>query len=71
MVPLQGGEQKYTVKGYCYTGGGRKVIRVELSTDGGKTWTLTKINRPEVRARNRMSPPVTACTQPEVASTGA
>ena len=28
VVPLQGGEQKYTVKGYCYTGGGRKVIRV-------------------------------------------
>lgn len=47
VVPLTGGEQKYTVSGYCYTGGGRKIIRVELSTDGGKTWTLTKIKRTE------------------------
>jgi len=47
LVPLTGGSQKYTVQGYCYTGGGRKVIRVELSTDGGKTWTLTKLKRHE------------------------
>mmetsp|Transcript_41391 Transcript_41391/g.100458 ORF Transcript_41391/g.100458 Transcript_41391/m.100458 type:complete len:814 (-) Transcript_41391:553-2994(-) len=47
VVPLTGAEQRYTVRGYCYTGGGRKVIRVELSTDGGKSWTLTKIKRPE------------------------
>ena len=47
VVPLTGGSQKYTVQGYCYTGGGRKVIRVELSTDGGKTWTLTKLKRHE------------------------
>jgi len=45
IVPLKGKGQKLPISGYCYTGGGRKVIRVELSTDGGKTWTLTKINR--------------------------
>ena len=35
------------VRGYCYTGGGRKVIRVEVSIDGGKTWTLSKLTHPE------------------------
>uniref|UniRef100_A0A7S0L9G1 Nitrate reductase n=1 Tax=Coccolithus braarudii TaxID=221442 RepID=A0A7S0L9G1_9EUKA len=47
VVTLSGGKQPYTVKGYCYSGGGRKVIRVELSVDNGKTWTLTKLNHPE------------------------
>ena len=35
----------YTVKGYAYTGGGRKVIRVEVSLDDGKTWRLAEIDR--------------------------
>ena len=35
----------YTVKGYAYTGGGRKVIRVEVSLDAGKTWRLAEIDR--------------------------
>jgi len=47
VIPLKGGAQPHTVSGYCYTGGGRKIIRVELSVDGGKNWVLTKINRPE------------------------
>jgi len=37
----------YKVQGYCYTGGGRKVIRVEVSINGGKTWTLSKLTHPE------------------------
>ncbi|KXS10851.1 molybdopterin binding oxidoreductase [Gonapodya prolifera JEL478] len=28
------------VKGYAYTGGGRRIIRVELSVDNGQTWHL-------------------------------
>lgn len=31
------------MKGYAYTGGGRKVIRVEVSLDAGKTWKQAKI----------------------------
>jgi sulfite oxidase len=27
-----------TVKGYAYSGGGRGIIRVDVSIDGGKTW---------------------------------
>jgi nitrate reductase (NAD(P)H) len=34
----------YEVGGYAYTGGGRRITRVELSTDGGKHWELCKIN---------------------------
>jgi len=47
LLLVQGRDQKYTVKGYCYSGGGRKVIRVELSIDGGENWVLTKLNHPE------------------------
>ena len=47
LLPLTGKGQTYTVAGYCYTGGGRKVIRVEISTDGGETWSLTTITKRE------------------------
>lgn len=39
----------YTIKGYAYTGGGRKVTRVEVSFDGGLTWRLCKLDYPEER----------------------
>jgi len=47
VVRLDKAHKTYTVKGYCYSGGGRKVIRVEVSIDGGKTWTLSKLRHPE------------------------
>lgn len=28
-----------TIKGYAWSGGGRNIIRVDVSIDGGKTWT--------------------------------
>jgi nitrate reductase (NAD(P)H) len=37
----------YTVSGYAYTGGGRMVTRVEVSTDGGVHWNLAKLERKE------------------------
>ncbi|CAG8440928.1 15057_t:CDS:2 [Funneliformis caledonium] len=40
---------EYTLKGYAYTGGGRKVIRVEITLDDGKTWLLTNLDFPETR----------------------
>lgn len=33
----------YTVRGYAYSGGGRKINRVELSIDGGNTWDLCEL----------------------------
>ncbi|CAD7704946.1 unnamed protein product [Ostreobium quekettii] len=35
----------YNMKGYAYTGGGRKVIRVEVSLDDGKSWRQARIHR--------------------------
>lgn len=36
------GSEEYVVEGYAYSGGGRKVIRVELTLDNGKSWFLCK-----------------------------
>jgi len=35
-------KEPLTVSGYCYTGGGRPVGRVEVSVDGGATWRIAK-----------------------------
>ncbi|KAH7296256.1 hypothetical protein KP509_26G016000 [Ceratopteris richardii] len=37
----------YTLHGYAYSGGGRKVIRVEVSMDRGETWLLCHTQHPE------------------------
>jgi nitrate reductase (NAD(P)H) len=37
----------YTVKGYAYAGGGRRVTRVEISSDDGNTWRLANVTYPE------------------------
>jgi DMSO/TMAO reductase YedYZ molybdopterin-dependent catalytic subunit len=37
-------EKKYIMKGYAYSGGGRKVIRCEVSFDQGLSWKLADIN---------------------------
>ncbi|EDU47880.1 nitrate reductase [Pyrenophora tritici-repentis Pt-1C-BFP] len=41
----------YNVRGYAYSGGGRRVTRCELSLDKGKTWRLAKIDYAEDRYR--------------------
>ncbi|KAE8148936.1 hypothetical protein BDV25DRAFT_130810 [Aspergillus avenaceus] len=42
----------YTVKGYAYAGGGRRVNRVEISIDKGKTWRLAEIEYAEDKYRD-------------------
>jgi nitrate reductase (NAD(P)H) len=37
----------YTMQGYAYAGGGRRVARVEISLDGGDNWTLVSLTYPE------------------------
>ena len=34
-----------TIKGYAYSGGGRGIVRVDVSADGGKTWTTAALGR--------------------------
>ena len=42
-----------TIKGYAWSGGGRGILRVDVSTDGGKTWHNAKLNQVK-QPRNRM-----------------
>lgn len=35
------------IEGYAYTGGGRRITRVEVTLDDGKTWKLAEIIYPE------------------------
>jgi nitrate reductase (NAD(P)H) len=53
LMVLNGGT--YTIKGYAYSGGGRKVTRVEISFDGGTSWKLCKAEYPEERASHAPS----------------
>ncbi|KXS99201.1 hypothetical protein AC578_3025 [Pseudocercospora eumusae] len=49
---LVGAQKDYRVKGYAYGGGGRRVTRVEISLDKGKTWRLANIDYAEDRYRD-------------------
>ncbi|XP_043715008.1 nitrate reductase [NADH]-like [Telopea speciosissima] len=37
-------QRPYKLKGYAYTGGGRKIIRVEVTLDGGETWMVCHLD---------------------------
>ena len=42
-------EGEITVKGYAWSGGGRSIVRVDVSIDGGKTWQAASLNQEETR----------------------
>jgi nitrate reductase (NAD(P)H) len=46
-LSLVSGPVIYKVRGYAYGGGGRRVTRVEITSDKGKSWTLANIHYPE------------------------
>jgi nitrate reductase (NAD(P)H) len=48
---LTGSPNTYRARGYAYSGGGRRVTRVEISLDKGKTWRLADIEYAEDRYR--------------------
>lgn len=52
QLSLVGGPESYVVKGYAYGGGGRRITRVELSLDKGKSWSLANIEYPEDKYRD-------------------
>lgn len=45
--------QSYTLAGYAYAGGGRRVTRVEITLDAGVSWELAAIVYPEDAYRSR------------------
>ncbi|KAA8538551.1 hypothetical protein F0562_028255 [Nyssa sinensis] len=40
-------QRPYTLKGYAYSGGGKKVTRVEVTIDNGETWHVCTVDYPE------------------------
>lgn len=46
-----GAPKSYRAKGYAYGGGGRRITRVEVTLDKGKTWRLANIDYAEDRYR--------------------
>ena len=46
-VSLLAGSETYRAKGYAYGGGGRRITRVEISLDKGRSWMLADIDYPE------------------------
>jgi len=40
-------DKDYEMAGYAYTGGGRKITRVEITLDGGTHWELAELQRKE------------------------
>ncbi|OIT33090.1 PREDICTED: nitrate reductase [NADH] 2 [Nicotiana attenuata] len=40
-------QRPYTLRGYAYSGGGKKVTRVEVTLDGGETWQVSTLDHPE------------------------
>ncbi|KAH6687963.1 nitrate reductase [Plectosphaerella plurivora] len=46
-ISLKTGPETYKVRGYAYGGGGRRITRVELTLDKGRTWTRANVNYPE------------------------
>jgi len=51
QLALTGEPRSYRVEGYAYGGGGRRITRVEVTLDKGKTWRLAKIDYAEDRYR--------------------
>ncbi|KAJ6145741.1 nitrate reductase (NADPH) niaD or niiA-Penicillium chrysogenum [Penicillium chermesinum] len=50
-LDLSTASSTYTAKGYAYAGGGRRVTRVEISLDRGKSWRLANIEYAEDKYR--------------------
>jgi nitrate reductase (NAD(P)H) len=43
--------KSYKVRGYAYGGGGKRITRMEVTLDKGKTWRLADVEYPEDRYR--------------------
>lgn len=54
---IDGDLEEVTVKGYTWSGGGREVVRVDVSLDGGKTWHVAKLQKSEEDEASVPSPP--------------
>lgn len=44
---LPPGEEEVTVKGFAWSGGGRGIVRVDVSLDGGNEWHTADLQKPD------------------------
>jgi nitrate reductase (NAD(P)H) len=51
-LSISDGSKRYRTRGYAYSGGGRRITRVEISLDKGTSWRLADIDYPEDRYRD-------------------
>ncbi|KAF8649084.1 hypothetical protein AX16_006031 [Volvariella volvacea WC 439] len=52
VLDTESGESRnYTARGYAYSGGGRRITRVEITLDNGKSWRLANIHYVEDQFR--------------------
>ncbi|KAK5168783.1 uncharacterized protein LTR77_006092 [Saxophila tyrrhenica] len=47
------GDKKTTVQGFAYSGGGRGIVRVDVSADGGKTWKQANLHKDQAKGSRR------------------
>ncbi|XP_058488500.1 sulfite oxidase, mitochondrial [Solea solea] len=50
-------EEEVTVQGYAWSGGGREVVRVDVSVDLGKTWQVAQLRTSDKGQEREPSPP--------------
>ncbi len=50
-LQIESAEATYTAQGYAYSGGGRRITRVEISLDQGNSWRLASVSYPEDKYR--------------------
>ncbi|KAK7915447.1 hypothetical protein WMY93_011208 [Mugilogobius chulae] len=50
-------DEEITVKGYAWSGGGREIVRVDVSVDGGKTWRIAKLKSSDEGQEDKNSTP--------------
>ena len=47
------GDEKTKAQGFAFSGGGRSIVRVDVSTDGGKTWKQADLHQDEAKGSRR------------------
>lgn len=50
-------DEEVTIKGYAWSGGGREVVRVDVSVDGGNTWKIAQLKCSDKGGDGGISPP--------------
>lgn len=52
IIPANG-NNKTTVQGFAFSGGGRRIVRVDVSADGGKTWRPATLQKDKAKGSRR------------------